>query len=258
MLTEGAFEIRGVTLNLRRGGSGGGAPLLYLHGAQGFGGSAPALALLAQRFAVLAPDHPGFGASDAPLWLEDVEDLAFFYLDMLEKIGPAHLVGHSLGGWIALEMAVRSTRQIRSLTLAAAAGIRVKGSPRADMFIATPEELARLLFTGDGWRAFAEAQAADPDTLDKNRIAAARYCWQPRLFDPRLEKWLHRIDRPTRILWGEADRVIPPVYGERLAALIPGATLARAPNAGHMLQAEAPQWFADEICGFIASGVKGG
>jgi pimeloyl-ACP methyl ester carboxylesterase len=108
------------------------------------------------------------------------------------------------------------------------------------------------LFAGDGHRAWAEAQAADPDRLDKNRFAAAKYCWQPRLFDPRLEKWLHRIDRPARILWGDADGVIPLAYGERLAALIPGAALARAPDIGHMLPAEAPEWFADEVARFCA------
>ena len=248
-LTETPFELRGVKLNLRRGGSG--TPLLYLHGPQGFWGSAPALERLAERFSVLAPDHPGFGGSDAPDWLDDVEDLSFFYLDLLAAIGPAHVVGHSLGGWIALELAVRSTRHVLSLTLAATAGIRVPGVPRADMFICTHEELARLLHAGDGWRAWAEALAAEPDLLDKNRFAAAKLCWQPRLFDPRLEKWLHRIDKPTRLLWGDADKVIPPAYGERLAALIPGASLARAADAGHMLQAEAPHWFASEVERFL-------
>jgi pimeloyl-ACP methyl ester carboxylesterase len=90
------------------------------------------------------------------------------------------------------------------------------------------------------------------DRLDKNRFAAAKLCWQPRLFNPKLEKWLHRIDRPTRILWGAEDKIIPPVYGKRLADLIDGASLVTLPQAGHMLHVEAAQEFADETQRFIA------
>jgi pimeloyl-ACP methyl ester carboxylesterase len=256
MLSETMIEVRGVKLNLRRGGTG--APLLFLHGPQGYAGSGPALELLARRFEVLAPDHPGFGRSDVPDWIDDVPDLAFFYLDVMDALGLERvaLVGHSLGGWIALEMAVRSCARIASLVLASSAGIRVKDVPRADMFMATPDELARLLFAGDGWEAWSAAQQAGTELLDifdKNRFAAAKLCWQPRLFNPKLEKWLHRIDRPTRILWGEEDKIIPPAYGRRLAALIPGASLALVPRAGHLVAVEAPERFADEVQRFCAA-----
>jgi pimeloyl-ACP methyl ester carboxylesterase len=255
MLNETFVDVRGVKLNLRRGGTG--AAVLFLHGPQGFAGSDAALERLAQRFDVLAPDHPGFGKSDAPDWLDDVADVSFFYLDLLEALGLGRvtIVGHSLGGWIALEMAVRSTARIRGLVLAASAGIRVKGVPRADMFIVSPDELARLLFAGDGSDAWAAAQQATPELqeiFDKNRFAAAKLCWQPRLFDPKLEKWLHRIDRPTRILWGEEDKIIPPIYGSRLAELIAGASVATIPRAGHLLHIEAPQPFAEAVQRFIA------
>lgn len=255
MLAESFVEVRGVKLNLRRGGKG--APLLFLHGPQGFVGSDAAVERLAQHFDVLAPDHPGFGKSDAPDWLDDVPDLSFFYLDLIEALALPRvaIVGHSLGGWIALEMAVRSTSRIRALVLAASAGIRVPGVPRADMFIVTPDELARLLFAGDGAAAWAASQQGTPelqDIFDKNRFAAAKLCWQPRLFDPKLEKWLHRIDRPVRILWGGEDRIIPPAYGTRLAELIPGASLVTIPRAGHLLHVEAPKQFAEETQRFVA------
>src|ERR1700722_14968987 len=101
MLSETNVAVQGVKLKLRRGGSG--AKLLYLHGAQGMTGAEPALAALAQGCEVLAPDHPGFGGSDASDWLDDVPDLAFFYLDLIAALGlgPVHVVGHGLGGWIA-------------------------------------------------------------------------------------------------------------------------------------------------------------
>lgn len=259
MLDETTIEVRGVKLNLRRGGTG--APLLFLHGAQGYAGSDRALDLLARRFAVLAPDHPGFGRSDAPDWLDDVPDLAFFYLDFLDALGleQVALVGHSLGGWIALEIAVRSGARIKSLVLASSAGIRVPSVPRADMFIVPPDELARLLFAGDGGPQWLAAQQTSPELLDifdKNRFAAAKLCWQPRLFNPKLEKWLHRIDRPTRILWGAEDRFIPPAYGRRLAELIPGASLTLIPGAGHLVAVEAPERFADDVQRFCAGGAN--
>ena len=254
MLEEGFVEVRGAKLNLRRGGAG--APLLFLHGAQGYVGCAPALDALARDFTVLAPDHPGFGRSDAFDGIDDVPDLAFFYLDLIAQLGleRVHVVGHALGGWTALEMAIRSTQRIASLVLAAAAGIRVVGVPRADMFIGTPEELARLVFSGDGWKAWSAALAATPeaqDIADRDRIQAAKLCWQPRLFNPKLEKWLHRIDRPTRILWGEEDRIIPPAYGARLAELISGASLVMLPRTGHLAPVERPQLFVAEIRRFV-------
>ncbi len=255
MLSETFVDVRGVKLNMRRGGTG--ATLLFLHGPQGFAGSDAAVERLAQRFDVLAPDHPGYGKSDSPDWLDDVADLSFFYLDLLDALwlGKVVLVGHSLGGWIALEMAVRSTQRIRGLALAAPAGIRIVGVPRADMFIVSPDELARLLFAGDGSAAWAAAQQATPELQEifyKNRFAAAKLCWQPRLYDPKLEKWLHRIDRPTRLIWGEEDKIIPPAYGPRLAELIQGASVATIPRAGHLLHVEAPQLFADEVARFVA------
>jgi pimeloyl-ACP methyl ester carboxylesterase len=252
---SGTFiDVRGGRLFLRRGGKG--RTLLYLHGAQGFAGSETALAALEQHVEVLAPDHPGFGQSDALDSIDDVPDLAFFYLDLIAALGlsAVHIVGQSIGGWTALEMAVRSTARIASLTLAAAAGIRVKGVPRADMFICTPRELARQLFAGDGWAEWDEALHASPelqDIYDRNRFQAAKLCWQPRLHNPKLEKWLHRIDRPTLILWGEEDRIIPPAYGERLAALIAGARLTLVPRAGHLLQVEEPRRFAADVARFI-------
>jgi pimeloyl-ACP methyl ester carboxylesterase len=254
-MTSSEFvEVLGSKLHLRRAGSG--EPLLFLHGPQGFAGLEPAFEMLQRHFDVLAPDHPGFGRSDAFDWIDDVPDLAFFYLDLLAalELQRVHIVGHSLGGWTALEMAVRSTERIKSLTLASAAGIRVIGVPRADMFICTPEELAKLLFAGEGWKGWHAQLQATPEQqeiFDRNRFQAAKLCWQPRLFDPKLEKWLHRIDRPTRIVWGADDKVIPPAYGTRLKQLIPGASLAVLPDAGHLLPVEQPQAFAAETQGFL-------
>src|SRR5262249_23260559 len=94
-----------------------GVPLMYLHGTDGLAEWPAILDTLAERFDVIVPDHPGFGASEAPAWIDDVSDVAYCYLDAIEALGLSgvHIVGQSLGGWIALEMAVRSTQRLRDL-----------------------------------------------------------------------------------------------------------------------------------------------
>lgn len=251
-----SIEIRGCNLGLRRGGTG--APLLFLHGAQGLNGHEPGLEALAANFDVIAPDHPGFGRSETSEAVDDMGDLALFYLDLLDalQLRQVHLVGQCLGGWLALEIAIRNTSQIKSLVLANSAGIRLKGVPRADMFACSEDELLRLLFAGDAgaewlraWRASAEME----DIYDRNRAAAARYSWAPRLCNPKLDRWLHRIDVPTQILWGEKNRLMPPAYASALEDLIPGATAATLPDCAHMLHYEQPQAFAGEVTHFIGS-----
>lgn len=254
-MSEAFMDIRGAKLHLRRAGKG--APLLFLHGVQGMPGWAQALEVLSRRYDVLAPDHPGFGWSDAPDWIDDVPDLSFFYLDLLDALDlkDVHVVGASLGGWIALEMAIRSTARIRSLTLASAAGIRVDGVPRGDMFIATPAELGRLLYADEGiaakWAAQWQSTPELQEIYDRNRHAAAKYTWQPRLYNPKLARWLHRVDVPTHIMWGDADRLIPPAHAAALQSFIRGAAVTMLPGCGHLLPIERPDLFADTVAGFI-------
>ena len=97
---------------------------------------------------MLVLEHPGFGKSDGPDTIRNVADVAMYYLDVLDGLnaGKVHLIGHSLGGWIAAEVAVRNCQHLASLTLLAPAGIRVKGVPCGDNFIWSPAETARNLF----------------------------------------------------------------------------------------------------------------
>lgn len=263
-MNETFVELRGAKLFLRRDGSG--EPLLFLHGVQGLPGWTEALSRLAERFTVIAPDHPGFGRSDAPDWIDDVDDLAYFYLDLLRRLadGRVHIVGHSLGGWIAMAIAIRSTAQIQSLTLIDSAGISVPGAKRGDMFIGSPQETGRLLFAGEEaasrWAVAWQASDELKETYDKNRAAAAKYTWQPRLYDPRLARWLHRIDVPVHIVWGEADWLIPSAHGAALKQLIGqgGATLTMLPGAGHLCDIEMPGPLAEAVVSFIAGLVTEG
>src|SRR5947208_5212874 len=140
------ITVDGATVRLLRGGSG--TPLVLLPGAGGHTGWMGFLEGLSQRFAVFAPEHPGFGQSDDPPWLDKVSDLAYFYLDLLQALSleRVHLIGTSLGGWIAAELAVRNTARLASLTLVGAVGITAGGQPIPDIFRMPVEENLRRFY----------------------------------------------------------------------------------------------------------------
>ena len=235
------IEINGNTLALQRGGKG--PPLLFLHGAVGLTHWPQFLDNLAERYDVIAPDHPGFGQSPSPGWMDDISDLAYFYLDAMQALDlrDAHVVGHSLGGWIALEMAVRSQEHIRDLTLLAPAGIHVKGQQKTDIFMIDPDEQARLAFADPQLGAAAAEQANAvkyQDVAIRDRIAAARFGWNPRFYNPRLGRWLHRVAIPSLVIWGEKDMIFPPALGKAFQDLIPGAELVMLADCGHLPQIE--------------------
>ena len=252
--TEMYVEVRGCKVHVRRCGSG--APLLYLHGAGGTPGWLPSLEALSDKFDVIAPDHPAFGLSDQPDWLDDIHDMAYFYLDFIEVMGldSVHMVGQSLGGWIALELAVRSTRRLASLTLVGSAGIRIKGKPAADIFIMDPEEMTRALLVDEkiiDHMLSLELTEEQQDIQIRNKVSTARLGWQPRLFNPNLRKWIHRIDVPTHIVWGDSDQIIPPDYAEEFRSLISGSSVTMIENCGHLPHIERAEPFVDAIAGFI-------
>lgn len=250
---DDTLDVGGLAVALRRGGAG--APVLFLHGALGQFSWPAALAALAERFEVVAPDLPGFGRTPRPDWLSKVEDIAYVMLDLIDRldVGPVHVIGHSLGGWVALEMAIRSTTGIRSLVLAASGGIRVVGAPRADLFRHTPAGLADLAFA-DAATARTGAEWLRPEnamTHEANRYTLARVAWQPQWHEAQVEKWLRRVDVPTLVLWGDGDRVLPVAHGHALAGAIGGAALEILPGCGHMLHLEQPARFAASVARFI-------
>jgi pimeloyl-ACP methyl ester carboxylesterase len=253
--TESKIDIRGCKLHMRRGGKG--EPLLFLHGAGGIPGWIPAFQSLADRFDVIAPDHPSFGLSDQPDWLDDMNDLALFYLDLLDalKLDGVHVVGQSLGGWLALEMAVRNCSKIKSLTLVGSAGIRIKGKPIADIFMMDPADLTRELFFDQSYADRILGMNLSDEQLDiqiRNRVSTARLGWQPRLFNPSLRKWLHRITVPVHVVWGDSDRIIDPAYAAEFGRVLSGAEVTMIEKAGHLPHIEQAGPFVDAVAGFIA------
>ena len=251
---EEKLTVRDVGVRLWRDGQG--AALLYLHGAAGVPAWLPFFAALAAKHEVLLPEHPGFGDSDNPAWIRNVGDVAMYYLDLLDGLGGdrVHVIGHSLGGWIAAEAAVRNCSRIASLSLIAPAGVRVKGVPSGDNFIWAPDELARNLFHD---QSFAEQMIAqvpseqDADRALTNRFMAAKLGWEPRWFNPALERWLHRISVPTFVLWGREDKIMPSAYATVWQTRVPDVRVEILPECGHLPMVEKSGAAAQKILQFV-------
>jgi pimeloyl-ACP methyl ester carboxylesterase len=248
------ISVRGCNIALMRGGAG--RPLLILHGASGMGSWLPYMTDLAARHDVIVPEHPGFGDSDTPDWLDTVADLASFYLDFLDRLDlrDVDLAGISLGGWIAAELAARNTNRLASLTLIGAAGIHVKGVEPIDTFLLSDEQRIRAMFHDQKRAEEMMARVLKPELEDvnlKNRTTAAKLLWQPRSYNPHLHKWLHRIDVPTLLVWGDNDRLVPKEHALAYQRLIPNSKVAIIPDCGHLPQIEKPQEFIAALAGFL-------
>jgi len=250
-----SITVSGVTLDIEERGSG--RPLLFLHPGEGLQPSRPWLDALASRFRVIAPNHPGFGESSLPDWFGTVDDIAYLYLDLARELGlrDAVLAGACFGGWIAAEMAVRSTHHFSHLVLTAPLGIKVGGVTErdiADMHAITSADFMRLAWADPqrgaiDYTALPESELA---AIVRGREALALFGWKPYMHNPRLKRWLHRIDRPTLLLWGEHDRIVTPTYGEAWRAEIPGARLDVIRDAGHFPHWEQPAEFVRRVAEF--------
>ena len=255
---ENKVDIRGTKVHLRR--SEGGDPMLFLHGASGVPGWIPTFIELSKNYDLLVPDHPTYGLSDEPDWLDSMDDLAMFYLDFIEemKLDKLHLVGNSLGGWLALEIAVRNSARIESLTLVGAAGIRIKGKPITDIFMMDPEDLVREIFVDQTYAdniLRAELTEEQMDIQIRNRVATARLGWQPRLFNPNLRKWLHRISVPTHVIWGDSDKIIDPVYATEFGNLISNSKITIIEHTGHLPHVEKSEQFVNAVRNFLTTAI---
>jgi pimeloyl-ACP methyl ester carboxylesterase len=253
-----SIEVRGVRLECIERGSG--RPLLFLHPAIGIDPAAPVLDHLARGTRVIAPSHPGFGASDLPPSFTTVDDLSYFYLDVLEALDlrDVVVVGCSFGGWLAAEIAVKATARIARLVLADAVGIRVSDDPEvcdiADIFALTEKGFVALAYhdprLGTRDPSLPEARLV---AIARNLESTARFGWQPYMHNPKLKGRLHRIDVPTLVLWGAQDRIVTPDYGRAYAAAIPGSRFALIEEAGHFPHLEQPAEFAQRVLSFATA-----
>lgn len=236
---------------------GAGAPLVYLHGAGGVTADDPLLAALARTHTVYAPFVPGYGDSEECGEIRDMLDFTLHTWDVVAALGLRDpvLVGHSMGGMIAAEMAAVQPNDVSRLALIAPAGLWDDARPIADLFAAMPYEMPALLFHD------AEAGAAmltagrdvtDPNFLQTYLVTNARQLGMAgRILFPiperGLKQRLYRIQAKTVIVWGDSDRLIPPAYAHAFKKAIGGAELVSIPEAGHMVTLERPAAVAEAI-----------
>ena len=253
---EKLLTVRGTKIQMLTGGSG--EPLLYLHSAGGEMVWLPFFELLSQHFTVYLPAHPGFSQSEGLDKIDTIEDLVFHYTDVMDHLGltQPYMAGLSLGGWLAAELATRYSHRIRKLALINAVGLRVPGSPIADIFAATPEETRHLVFH-DPQSELAKMFVPDvpsPEVLEntlKAREATARVGWNPLLCNPKLRERLYRITVPTLIIWGESDRLVPVAHGQAYHEGIAGSQLVILEKCGHAPPFEKPEETAKLLCEFF-------
>jgi pimeloyl-ACP methyl ester carboxylesterase len=237
---------------------GQGRPLLFLHAGEGLAPERPWLDLLARRYRVIAPSHPGRGNSRLIDGTGVVDDLAYLYLDLAAELGldDAVLVGACFGGWVAAEIMVRSTTRFARLVLVDPFGVKFSGRDERD--IADMHALSRAEYLKLAWADAANGEVdftALPEgelaAIVRGREAFALYGWKPYMHNPRLKRWLHRIDRPTLLLWGAEDRIVTPAYGENWRQAIPNARLELITGAGHFPHWEQPEAFVDKLAAFV-------
>src|SRR6266480_2984809 len=246
----------GLTVRIDERGSG--RPMLILHGGGGPQTVAGIASALSSRAYVLTPVHPGFAGEPRPQWFDSIGDLALTYLDLLERLDlrDVMVVGSSIGGWIAAELAVRDTTRLSSIVLVDAVGIQVEGHTIANVFSLTPDELLALSFHNPA------AFRIDPTTLSPEQVAVTAANFQALkvydqgqgMGDPKLRRRLARVRIPALVVWGESDGVADPDYGRAYAQSLPHARFELIPEAGHLPQIEQPErlltlvWeFADGI-----------
>ncbi|HBK06123.1 MAG TPA: alpha/beta hydrolase [Acetobacteraceae bacterium] len=256
-------------LEILRAGDEAADTLLLIHDINPISHTAPFIGGLARSRYIVAPSHPGFGASPLPADFDTMYDLVNLYLDVLDNLDSDRIAvaGFGFGGWIAAELAVAGHRKLDRLVLVDALGIKLAARDERDfphLFNTNPADLLRLAWHdpaarpagihGVGWQATISDEMTDADlvTLARNWDSLCLFAWRPHMFNPQLKHWLHRIRVPTLVLWGESDGIVTPDYGRRYADLIPGSIFETIPNAGHHPEMEQPTAFVAAVERFLS------
>jgi len=258
--TEVLVEAAGVRIQLRRGGVG--APLLVLHSELGVPGWLRAYEQLARQFTVYVPSLPGFGQSARPDWIASVRDLAAWvtwFVRDLKLSQPLPVIGSSLGGWVAAEIATMNPELFTKMVLVGAAGLQPDEGHVWDYFIHSNQEaLAQAFYDparapeyaqyfGKAWRPEDERQA------EQNREMAARLLWKPYMRSHTLPALLRGISTPTLVIWGREDAIIPLNVCQRYVRAIPGAMATVLDRCGHLPEMEQPEAFVQAVLDFLAT-----
>jgi pimeloyl-ACP methyl ester carboxylesterase len=239
--------------------------ILFLHGDDGPNAAAPFVdALRASRpgadAAVIAPTCPGWTSEPVPVWLRTVDQLAYHYLDALDRATsrPVVAVGASFGAWLLLEMATKQPKSFSALVLISPIGVKLTDRETAqfnDLFVRDFEARASLLYADAAAASKRQRQLDDHQLLEFAiaQEALTRYGWEPYLHNPLLRHRLHRVTCPTAIVHGAGDAFVASVdYYRKLAALLRGPVeVLSIADAGHRVEEEQPEALSRAVVGFL-------
>jgi pimeloyl-ACP methyl ester carboxylesterase len=228
-------------------------PFLLLHGGAGPASVAAFGDLLAARehARVIVPTHPGFNGTPRPGALASVAALAQLYAALLERLDvwDVTVIGNSIGGWIAAELALLGSPRVSGAILVDAVGAEIPEHPATDVSGLGPQQLSALSFHDPSKAAAAAGGPGPSPEMVQANMGALRAYSGPTMSDPTLLGRLKDLDLPVHVIWGESDGIAGPDYGQALAAAIPGAVFTLLPDTGHMPQIETPEQLLAVISG---------
>jgi pimeloyl-ACP methyl ester carboxylesterase len=259
--TRETVRVGGNDITCVKGGSG--KPLLVLHEEIGHPGWLRWHSELARSRTVLIPLHPGFGTSPSVPWVVNIGNLARFYSRMIQDtgFGPVDVIGFSLGGWIAAEMAINNAAQFRRLILVAPVGIKPPEGDIMDMFLVTAQAYVEASVydrarTPEVATLYGGATTPEQfEAWEDTRAETARLAWQPYLYNPHLGPMLEGIKGlPTLVIWGKEDRIVPVSAADVYHKAIAGSTLLVFEGCGHRPEIERAEEFIARVQSFLLEG----
>jgi pimeloyl-ACP methyl ester carboxylesterase len=250
------IKLQEAKIQLERFGKG--KPLLLLQGEETYEANSPFVAELAKKYEIIMPWAPGYGRSTLPDSITKPEDISYLYLDLLDqlKLKKVDILGCSMGGWLAAEMATKNSERIGKMVLIDPVGVKIRGKfdrDIEDIYYNTIERVEAMK-----WHDIAK----DPRDLKalsmraalavaRHRETTAKLCWNPYFHNPALKFRLNRITARTLVLWGANDKLVKPAYGRAYAKRIPKARFKTVAKAGHFPHIEQAAATLKEIRAFL-------
>ncbi len=256
------ISLRNNKFNFELVEGGSGPDIIYLHGSQGFFGWTPFLEALSNHFHVYAIAHPGVSTSEGLEHLDDLWDLVLIYEELIQelKIKQTAIVGHSYGGMLAAEIAAHRPDIVSHLVLISSLGLWLEDFPVPDIFMLTASELSEHFWydpNGPLTKSYIPSPQDEHEkqetNLDRTKtlMAVGKFCWP--LPDKGLRKRIHRITMPTLLVWGDHDKIVPPIYGQHFQDHIPNSQLTTITNCGHIPEIEQPEKLRELTLDFLLS-----
>lgn len=255
--TRRSVTVSNTEVELFSGGSG--PALLFLHGAGGNSGWQDYHEELSKKYTVYVPSQPGFNGTPRPDWVYTINDVCHFNLEMAQKLGLDQyiLMGSSMGGWIAAEMAAMCSHNLKALVLVDAAGIKPEKGEIAEIFMVSSQTRLKQRFYDpsqvSSYDQYTRELTPEEQVVEhSNREMASRLCWRPYLHNLSLPYYLAKVPTPTLLVWGRQDAIIPVECGELYHQALPNATLKVIDNCGHSPAIEKPQEFLSTVTEFLS------